>query len=287
MSSRYENLDTGVMDNENQEADDIINSFSEGLDDATVDTTQTETTQEVVETVPEPTETVAQTASESEQSDANQHTVPVSVLVAARREAQFKQQQLERELEAQRQRVAQFEASQKQSTFPDPVVATPEELQEAIQQQINTGVQNAIVEQNRAMLGNSYVQKVHSLVQEGVPVEHVLEAGKWAEWYAQHNPEWGEQALATQADLPRFFLAERQRHAQEQAEWEAFRQQRAAALANPTPLSTSGAMVAPTTQMAQPARATHSVNSMGNGRVSKPNTRTDSEEADAIINNLR
>jgi len=216
--------------------------------------------------------------------------VPHSALHAARQKAQAEAQRAA-ELE---QRLQEYEDAKRQNERPDPFEQPDDydrHVQELVQRQVAQQLrqieaqrqQQLIQEQTKGLFDNL------TAVVKNYPEEVAKEALDYGVAQSSVDDEWGQECLR-QADPIKAFLDHKNRHAQELADLEELRRDRAAFIAREAALLGFGGASSATAnqpQMAAAADAPTSLASAGSGFVSPPTTQTMSEAFDAIFDSKK
>lgn len=285
--------------------DDIFNRKGEDHSEATVENTPEAKTEEVAaeeaKTEEAPKEDAeAEVKTEAEEKPEEQprdekgrfaqreQTVPLSALLAERQRAQAAAQE-RAEME---QRLREYETRLSQTNRPDPVY-DPDGYEQYLQTQVARQVEaklHAEWEAERARQAATEAQNLFANFATTV-VQHDPDEAQAALDYAVRRAEvddaWGQEGLR-QADPVAWFIEQRNRQAQEEAEFAEWRAQRAAAQQQPGVSPAGTAQVAPATQtQVATAAAPRSLASASGATSAPPIALTSSEAFDAIFNAKR
>lgn len=278
--------------------DDIFDRKDEGISEtATEETIPVETVETVEtpeanteETTPETPATEPtgedQPRDEKDQPAERRNWVPVEALRAERQKAQAEAQRAA-EIE---QRLREYEDKQRQTTRPDPF-ENPEDYDQYVAERVETLVEQKLrerEEQRHRELQAQQAEELFKPFQNSFAThgpDKVQEALEYAGARAEVDDAWGH-AMLRSADPVAAILEEKNRHAQQEAEWAEYSRDPQGFIARKAAaLSAAGAAIAPATQpqMAATAKAPRSLASAGGGIAATPTVQTTSEAFDAIF----
>jgi hypothetical protein len=288
--------------------DAILGGFAEtnSEDETTVETTAPETVETVEEAVTPTEETATETVTEEATATTETQTeaqprdnkgqyaspktwVPVEVAQAARQKAQAEAQRAT-ELEA---RIRELEEAQRQATVAPDLFENPEDYRAHLIEEAKREARAEVLQQEAHRQQAAQQQQLEQLTShfERTILNHPIEKVQEAVEYAQDlgDPDWSLAML--NADDPVIWaLEEKNRHAQQRAEWEDYQRNPQEFFAKRA-ATMSAAAVPVTAATANPqaatAKATRSL--AGAGATAAPTTPTLSraEAFDAFLENKR
>lgn len=295
--------------------DSFDNIFDRKVEDNSEATTEVETTTEqVTETVEAPVETTVETTEETTQTEAEEPTnegqprdekgrfdspknwVPVEAAQAARQKAQAAEQRAQAEAQRAAEleaRLREIEAQHRQTNRPDSF-ENPEGheqwlLEEAERRAFEKLQASQIQQQREAEFRQHQALHVHmtqNALSHGHSLDTVQEALDYATDIALADEAWAQEVLAS-PDWVGKVLEERNRHAQQAAEWAEYSRDPAGFIARKAAeMSTAGTAYAglATTHTAATAKAPRSLASAGTSSVPTAPIPTGTEAFDAIFN---
>lgn len=275
--------------------DDVFDDKSNEISETATENTAPVEEPAVIEaeTTSEPVTETEQTTEDQPRDDKGQfqskkNWVPVEALIAERQRAQAEAAQ-RAEYEA---KLRTYEEAQRQTDRPDPF-ENPDDYDQHVQNLVEQRLQ--AYEQNRQQ--QEMARQTEALFKPFAEAavnysqEQIAEALSYAASYAESDEAWGQEMLKSTDPVARI-LEEKNRHAQQRAEWDEYSRDPAAFVARKaSELGTVGQTqsVFPTTAnpMAATAKAPRSLASSGGGSPAAPIAGTSSEAFDAIFDSKR